>query len=437
MRISTVAQHASLTYHMLAQQKSLHSLALQQTSGYKAPDYATLGGRPTAALISAENKISRSEYFITSNKMLMNSTEVADVTVEGILTSLAHAEKSIRSLSLTGNVDKGDLEKVQNIQKTAFDTLQSLEYYSNQNYNGEYMFAGGKFSEVPFILGAKTHGEFIEIYDGQKGGVTYPGTVNGLLGDTNASVANLSNKTYNPGDLSTANVTTPEGLPASSITPTNIDNFKDIAAGTTIKIKEPTNIYSGTYTVQSNTAGILVVTPPIPAGVISNATFETISYYKGGQESKSHSLDDNYSMEFGIHAGDIAFEKAVRALGLLAQGIPREADGTMDAVEMYRRLQDATVLIHEASRKTEITGEPGKNQSFRAIAHSISLSHLKVKSTLEFQTTQQVSIYKIIEESAMVDTTEVAVNLKHQSTMLQMSMAALTKTTALSLMNFI
>jgi hypothetical protein len=95
--------------------------------------------------------------------------------------------------------------------------------------------------------------------------------------------------------------------------------------------------------------------------VASGTTLAASSYYKGDNLTLTHRADEHRSVTLDVNAADPAIEKAIRALGILAQAVPTRADGTPDPNELQRRLDTAAALLGDAiehpSNSTEASSD--------------------------------------------------------------------------------
>ncbi|MBF0093229.1 MAG: hypothetical protein HQL34_01645 [Alphaproteobacteria bacterium] len=102
--------------------------------------------------------------------------------------------------------------------------------------------------------------------------------------------------------------------------------FAALPIGATITIAgATTGANDATYTITANTGNVLTVTPApaateaLPGGGTISATLPN-NYYDGDQMQLAHRVDEDRTITLGINATDGAFEKAFRAMGMVAQG---------------------------------------------------------------------------------------------------------------------
>lgn len=106
---------------------------------------------------------------------------------------------------------------------------------------------------------------------------------------------------------------------------------------------------NGTITADATDAAEVRMQVFAAAGKIS-----TTSYYSGDDNALTHRVDDDRSFEFDIQANDPAFEKAIRAMKLILQGVTG-TEGGLD--KNNDRIDDAKYLLNAAMEQT-VDGTP-------------------------------------------------------------------------------
>ncbi|MBI2241287.1 MAG: hypothetical protein HYU59_10860 [Magnetospirillum gryphiswaldense] len=106
----------------------------------------------------------------------------------------------------------------------------------------------------------------------------------------------------------------------------------------------------GSYKVQSITPGppndsITVESVKVGATETVAATLTAESWYKGDNISIGQRIDQDRTVSVGVFASDPAFEKAFRAMGMIAQGQYGTAGGLENNLD---RVEDALYLIRDA-----------------------------------------------------------------------------------------
>ncbi|MGE4526869.1 MAG: hypothetical protein AB7D00_00755 [Rhodospirillaceae bacterium] len=223
-----------------------------------------------------------------------------------------------------------------------------------------------------------------------------------------------------------------------------------LAAGTTVSVPaiQPgqisisgTNSNNRTFTVTGISADgrtLTVDPPPVTETVAAtgNAGISNDIYYKGGETVVEHRVSDTRSIELGINAKDGAIEKAIRAIGMVIQGLPTDsATGEIDGDELTRRLNEALsiasdAITHEATDTTEST------QDFSRLENLLASNQVVLKNALTNQQTYATFLATRMGDMEDANKTEVAARITDQSNALQISYAAMSMVNQLSLLNY-
>jgi hypothetical protein len=169
----------------------------------------------------------------------------------------------------------------------------------------------------------------------------------------------------------------------------------------------------------------------------NTATLSTVSYYNGDTLGRTHRVDDTRSFAFDTTAVDPAFEKAIRAISMIAQG-KYGTEGGLD--QNGDRIDDAFYLINSALNRV-VAGDPpfGPEEAgniedvqrdigfHRDLIQETNLRHLDFIATLE----------KRIGDIEQIDTTEAVTKLLDQVQALEASFQALAAVHRQSLMNYL
>jgi flagellin-like hook-associated protein FlgL len=199
----------------------------------------------------------------------------------------------------------------------------------------------------------------------------------------------------------------------------------------------------GGYEVESITAGppdvvtiksTKVATAAVPSSTI---TFSASSWYNGDNLAIEHRVATDRQVDLGIYASDPAFEKAFRAMGIIAQG----AYGTGGGLENNPdRVVAARYLIRDALESPAGTSPPygteepsdikGLQNSLGTTQSLINSKDAIHKQFIGFLDTRIVDIEN-------VDTTEAIALLLDDQRALEASYQSLAKVRSLSLLNFL
>ncbi|MCP4394136.1 MAG: hypothetical protein GY804_07750 [Alphaproteobacteria bacterium] len=217
--------------------------------------------------------------------------------------------------------------------------------------------------------------------------------------------------------------------------------------GTTIDLGDIDPSVNGKYTVEGVTVDVagkvslVVGAEDLGGGPWSYAASDihkisADSYYQGDHLQISHKANEDRTIEVGINAEETAFEKAIRAMGILAQeGLVDPADPT----EAGRRVQLALDLLNDASDGTRngtsmAVEERGDIQSLQ---FSVTSKYDALEGIVASQKVQINYLDNRIGDIEHVNLTETAIKLQDSLTSLQIAYATLSKVNELSLINYI
>lgn len=126
----------------------------------------------------------------------------------------------------------------------------------------------------------------------------------------------------------------PNGGGGETITANTVGAFTDVngvaspKVGEMITVKSQSGVNDGVYKVVSNDGtSIVVESNTIASDSSATATFSSTTWYKGDTSPISQRIDSDVSVDLSLFASDPAFEKAYRAMGLIAQGITGTTGG--------------------------------------------------------------------------------------------------------------
>lgn len=159
------------------------------------------------------------------------------------------------------------------------------------------------------------------------------------------------------------------------------------------------------------------------------------NYYQGDTDHVTYRVDDDRSFEFGITAIDPAFEKAIRALGIIAQG-KYGAEGGLD--QNPERVTKALALLASARSGvvTESVGDEDTGNT-RALAAEIGRNQVLVEETDKRNKSLASFFKKNIDDIENVDKEEAITSLLQASRQLEASFQAIARVQATSLVNYL
>lgn len=262
----------------------------------------------------------------------------------------------------------------------------------------------------------------------------------GIPANTVTAAANTTSPGY--GTLTFS----PVGTTGERITGSNgATSFKDNsgnpypAVGAVIHLTSTSGVNDGVYTVTANNGGnIEVQSVQITAEAgTTTADLSVSSWYKGDSLQIQHRADQNDQVDVGIYASDTAFEKAFRALGLIAEGTYGTAGG-LD--QNQSRINQAMYLLSDSlSSPAEGTPPFGPEQrgDVTALSSRLGFTQNTLKNTIASQTNFLSFLQGQATDITQADQNTVATNLLSQSNALQASYQTLAKISGLSLMNYL
>ena len=224
---------------------------------------------------------------------------------------------------------------------------------------------------------------------------------------------------------------------AAALTGLTVVINKTYPIGAIIEMSGTSNLYNGKYTVADidSTGTFMTVKseefPPYGATAsFANAAVETDSYYNGGHISTTYRLNENNAVSNDVNAASVAFEKALRAMGEIAQGNLLDAD---NPEETTARVEEALTLLEEALNANSAQ----RNYSMTGIQYSIISKLDLISTTIDAQTETQASLESYLNDLTQVDKTEAVTYLLQAKTDLETSYSVLAQINKMSLLNYI
>lgn len=204
---------------------------------------------------------------------------------------------------------------------------------------------------------------------------------------------------------------------------------------------------NATYTVTSvasDGSSINVAeTVTAEAAVVSNAdalyadgTVAADSYFKGDQVAMSHRMDDKRTFEYDYNAADPAYEKAIRALMIIAQGT-FGTEGGLD--QNFDRAEKAMWLLDNAVDGATLGTPPYGDETGGSVqANSVAMAYNQVtlKNTKDIHTQITNFLGTRIGEVENVDLLETVTRLQDEQRSLEASYQAMARIRQLSLVNY-
>ncbi|MCW8952570.1 MAG: flagellin [Rhodospirillales bacterium] len=345
-RIGDYSSTTNIIRYMQDIQTRVHDAQVSVTSEKKAQTYMGYSGE-TQRLINLENTVSLTERYKTSNENMLMRMSITEIAYGG-------AESTIREFrqQLDGFIQGSmtDENAVNDIQDWAFRALKDMESYLNTDIDGQYIFAGTRKDTPPVDFGLTTLADFQTKWDG--GTIQYPTRA------SNHTSPRLTGTTGFPTDptaqgYGTMTFTAGAG---GQITASNAGAFANIPVGATFTLDSTSN--DGTFTVAANNGTTITVAAgeTIAAEAASTTAImaPNTSYYDGDTNSTTHRVDENRTIDLGATAISPAFEKAIRAMSIIAQG----DFGTAGGLDQNTGRAEEAYWLLSSSLDEPVTGTP-------------------------------------------------------------------------------
>ena len=348
-RIADYPSSHALVNYLLNTQARLIDTQVQLSTQKKSTDYAGLA-QSSQRLVTLENQRDQLDQFVTNNEIMDLRLKSTETVLGGIRDVFVDFREQLFEYEAGTMTDEG---RVDTIQEAAYRALQDLQVHLNTEIDGRFVFAGGRVTTEPVDFGLTTLADFQSTYDGDA--VVYPQSREAHV-ETNISLAAAD----------TGNLTLASGPPAT-ITAATAGSLSGITVGSTITLGGATTAGNNTqYTVVANTGTVLTVSGSYTIGAttttITNAfandetvtagTIDVGSYYSGDTSTQTHRVATSREFSLNLNAIDPAFEKAIRAMSIIAQG----AYDTNGGLENHPERVDEALYLINAAIDTPPTG---------------------------------------------------------------------------------
>jgi flagellar hook-associated protein 3 FlgL len=173
---------------------------------------------------------------------------------------------------------------------------------------------------------------------------------------------------------------------------------------------------------------VIFTKTPIPVtGTPETITMASKAFLTGTNLGTTQRVSDTQSINMDVTGLDPAFEKVVRAFGILAQG---------DLINHPDRVTQALTVLNDAIEHSSL--QPTEERSdLQGVQDRIANNILALAQAKHIQTQFSAFLEGRQNDIEKVDTTEAAVRLQTDAQSLQISYASISKITQLSLLNYI
>lgn len=256
---------------------------------------------------------------------------------------------------------------------------------------------------------------------------------------------------------SNSTIFTDGGTGADTITSTTSGFFSGLSQGMALSVNN-SSADDGTYVIGSVSDDGKTVTlatgTKLPAGIggsgvadAQSPIFEVIqttgtvsaqSYYQGDQTAQTHKVDKNSSFSLDLNAVDPAFEKAIRALSIIAQGkygTEGGLDQNTDRIAAVIQLLDGT--LNRTTTNKSPFGVTELGRSMEEVQIDIGYKRVLINDTNALSTRFSSFLKTGIADMENVDITEAITKLLDDQLALEASFQVFAKIKQLSLANFL
>jgi len=429
-RIANLASTNALVSRLLETRSRLNTLQIQAATEKVSQTYQGIA-RDSQRLVTLENTRDMLTNFVASNESVDLRLKTTDSVIAGIRQTIIDFREALFDYE-AGSLDEE--QRVKDVQNAAFRALTDMGVYLNSDVDGRFMFAGSRVTTQPVDFGLTTLTDFQTRYDGEA--TAYPPTRAAHV-ETNLalSAADLGGLTMSGTDTLTA---------------ATAGSLSAIPVGAVITIANSANGNDGTYTVVSNDGTNLTISGPLTIGAstinvantVNNgadatATISVSGYYKGDTASQSQRVDQNRSFTLDLNAIDPAFEKAIRAMGLIAQGVFGTNGGLDNNPE---RLEQALYLTNSSLDVTNMGAAPfgaAAKRTITQVQQDVGFQRLLIDQTNKQHQTLIGYFDQRIIDIENVDTTEIVARLLDESRALELAYQAIARIQQLSLGGFL
>lgn len=428
-RIANLASTNALVSRLMQTQARVNDLQIQASTEKVSQTYHGIA-RTSQRLVNMENSRDMLSNFVTNNGTADLRLKTMDAAVSGIRTAIIDFREALFEFEAgSGNEE----QRIKDVQDAAFRALNDVGIYLNTDADGRFIFSGGRVTTQPVDLGLTTIQDFQAKYDGES--TIYPPTRDAHVG-TNVTLPPAAT-----GGLTMSGTNT--------IDAATLGSLASIPVGSTITISNSANGNDGIYTVVSNDgdtitisgamtvgASTINVANTITNGADATATISVSSYYKGDTASQTQRVDQNRDFAMDINAIDPAFEKAIRAMGLMAQG----AYGTNGGLDNHpERIDQALYLITSSLEITTMGSAPfgvEEKSNIAQVQQDMGYQRVIIDQTNKRHETLIGFFDQNVIETENINTTEVIARLLDETRALETAYQAIARIQQLSLGKF-
>lgn len=216
--------------------------------------------------------------------------------------------------------------------------------------------------------------------------------------------------------------------------------FSDIEVPATLEIASGSGNNTMTVTVSAVSAdgsSITVTEKTATAAGPEAGTISLSNYYSGDSMETQHRIDENRIIDLNVNALDPAFDKAIRALSLIAQG----EFGTAGGLDQNTDRADEAIWLLDSALDFPTDGAPPfgaeKISSIEQLRFNTAFQQTQIKNSIERETKTIGFMKNNISQIEDIDMLEATTELLDIDRALQASYQVLSRTQKLGLSNFL
>lgn len=174
--------------------------------------------------------------------------------------------------------------------------------------------------------------------------------------------------------------------------------------------------------------------PNTAVELAKNTSISNSTYYQGNAGTQVQQVDTNRSMSFGVTAMDPAFEKAIRAMQMIAQG----KLGTAGGLDLNRdRLGTATDLLYSAVSQDAPPSSTELSGNILSLQNTLAVQQKDLTDIGTQQSTYLTYVQGMSDSLIGIDQQTVIEDLMNQQQALQASYQAMASVRQLSLLTYL
>lgn len=406
-RVANFAQQSLLNSQMLRLQDKLFDSQISVTSEKKTQIYSGLKSE-VGRVLSLESQITQAERFQRSNDAVTLRLNTIQLSVDGAESAIRNFRDQLSDISSNATPDKEQIQRAQKFAYQALVDIQSYlntdvdGQYVFGGSRGERqpvdLGLGSNLADFQSTWNGKTitypttrDAHLLE-FSSSESNIDFDSTTGTItdLKNTTVSKLEIGSKITLSGGTSSDGTWTVASKPSTTSITVKQESIADATAtGLNFTYKTDDNVVhtdTGTSTyaagsitttdalftgkevpftiVAGGTGGandgetytvtaisgtgpqtLTVQTRTLTTATNENGTLTVSNYYGGDTTTKTHRADESRTIDLSLNAIDPAFEKAIRALGIIAQGTYGTEGGLQNNTS---RINDALYLLNSS-----------------------------------------------------------------------------------------